>query len=278
MQLRFQGSAQDKYKTQEKMMTQHGIGDKLASGAVSAQFSTSAGLSDFTNDLIFRPEIVQTKYGLTAKQVEEYQSQRLSGKKMPDLPTKEMLEEEAEDKADAMKLGYTVSDKRMPIAATVEPAPLKYPAKEYAPFKPVLDRILVKRTTLDSNMEELSDGSLRDKRTGFIQPAKYREHQTVGIVLAVGDFVVIGGVKTPLEDIVQPGDRVSYGSYNSETFSMPEEQVKKICDDLRINYVSDEEGIRIVRVQDLRGVERPLDKNHSGYSYEAADYPEFGDR
>lgn len=238
-------------------MTQHSSGDKLASGAKSAQFSTSAGLSDFTNDLIFRPEVVEAKYGLTAKQVKEYQSQRLSGKKLPDLPTKEMVEEEADDKADAMKLGFTVSDKRMPIAATVEPATLKYTAKEYAPFKPMLDRILVKRTTIDSNMEELSDGSLRDKRTGFIQPAKYREHQTIGIVLAIGDFVVIGGVKTPLEEIVRPGDRVSYGSYNSESFLMPEEQVKDICDFLRINYFPDEEGIRIVRVQDLRGRERP---------------------
>jgi hypothetical protein len=120
-------------------MHNSGAGDKLASGQLKAQFSTSAGLSNFANDLIFIPDKVEVKYGLTAKQVEEYQSQRLSGKKLPDLPTKEMVEEEAEDKADAMRLGYTVSDKRMPIAATVEPAPLKFPAKEYAPFKPVLE-------------------------------------------------------------------------------------------------------------------------------------------
>jgi co-chaperonin GroES (HSP10) len=243
-------------------MTQHSTGDKLASGATSAQFSTQAGLSDFENDLIFRPTEVAEKYGLSEAQVEQYKKSREDGNKVPDLTAVAVLEEVEQDKADALKLGFTVTDRRIPEAAKVEVAPLKFPAKKYAPFRPVMDRVLVKRTTIDENMEELTDGSLRDKRTGFIVPAKYREHQTVGIVLAVGDFVVQGGVKVTLKDIVRPGDRVSYGSYNSETFKMSEEKVKLLCDSLGINYVPDEEGIRIVRVADIRGIETPIEETN----------------
>jgi co-chaperonin GroES (HSP10) len=247
-------------------MTQHSAGDKLARGDKSAQFSAQAGLSDFENDLIFHPETVAKKYGITQGLVERYQKLRTQGEKMPDLPTKAVVEEEKQDKADALRLGYTVVDKRigvMPQAAVVEATPLKYPTKEYTAFKPVLDRVLVKRTTIDPNMEELSDGSLRDKRTGFITPATYREHQNVGHVLSVGDFVVMGGVKTRLEDIVKPGDRVTWGDYNSEVFMMSDDKVEALCDKLKINYVSDPEGLRIVRVQDIRGVESPIDEENS---------------
>src|ERR1035437_10110535 len=77
----------------------------------------------------------------------------------------------------------------------------KFPEKQDGAFKPILERVLIKRVAEDKNMEQLEDGSMRDKRTGFIIPAKYRQHSNVGVVLAVGDFVVMGGVKTPLSDI-----------------------------------------------------------------------------
>lgn len=244
-------------------MTQHSTGDRLARGDKSAQFSTGAGLADFENDLIFNPEIVEEKYGLTAQVVAQYQEQRISGAKLPDLQTKAVVDEEKQDQADAMELGFKVTDKRsnlLPEAAKVEAAPLKFAHKQYADFKPVLDRVLVKRTTIDPNMEELSDGSLRDKKTGFITLAAYREHQNVGHVLAIGDFVVMGGVKTPLGAVVRPGDRVTWGDYNSEIFIMSDAKAEALCDSLGINYTSDPEGIRIIRVQDIRGVEKPINE------------------
>ena len=243
-------------------MTQHSVGDKLARGDASASFSVQAGLSNFTNDLIFNPEIVQEKYGLTAKQVEEYQSQRLTGKKLPDLPTVATLEEEKEDQEDAMKLGFTVSDKRMPLAATVEVAPQKYPNKKYTPLKPILDRVLVMRVNLDEDEEELSDGSVRNKKTGFIMPAKWRQHSNVGIVLDVGDFAVMGGIRIPMTDIVNPGDRVMFGDYNTELFEMDPVRAQALCDTLKVNYVEHEDGLRIVYVQDIRGIETPIETNH----------------
>jgi len=123
----------------------------------------------------------------------------------------------------------------------------------------VLDRILVKRVNIDKNTEVLSDGSLRDKRTGFIIPAKYRQHQNVGVVIAAGDFVVVGNVKTPMSEIVSLGDRVMYGEYNAEAFHLPKEKAQEMCDKLEINYEgSEDETFWIVRVQDVRGVEKRI--------------------
>lgn len=243
-------------------MTQHSTGDRLARGDKSAAFSTSAGLANFENDLIFRPDTVAEKYGLTQEMVDTYQEQRIQGKKLPDLQTKAVIDEDKQDQADAMELGFKVSDKRknfLPEAAKVDAAPLKFSPKEYTDFKPVLDRVLVKRTTIDPNMEELSDGSLRDKKTGFITLAAYREHQNVGHVLAIGEFVAMGGVRIDLRQVVRPGDRVTWGDYNSEIFIMSDAKAEALCDSLGINYTSDPEGIRIIRVQDIRGVETPIE-------------------
>jgi co-chaperonin GroES (HSP10) len=92
-------------------------------------------------------------------------------------------------------------------------------------------------------------------------PAKYRQHSNTGVVLAAGDFVVMGGVKTPMEEIIRPGDRVTYGDYNSEIFHMPDEKVKELCDRLQVNFTPDEQGLRIVRVQDVRGIESPINES-----------------
>ena len=132
--------------------------------------------------------------------------------------------------------------------------------KEYAPMSPILDRVLVMRVASNPDEEILEDGSVRNKRTGFIVPQKYRQHTNNGVVLAVGQFVVMGGVKTPLSDIVKPGDKVFYGDYNSELFPMDEQKIRSMCKALEVNYEHSEEGLRLVRVQDIRGIERPINE------------------
>src|SRR6185295_1572130 len=236
------------------------VGDRLARGDASAAFSTQSGISDFENDLIFRPEIVAEKYGLTDEEILKYQQERITGAKMPDLPTVALRQQEQEDRQDAMKLGFVVTDRRLGSGAPVTAKkPKKFVEKQYQVLKPILDRVLVKRVGLDEGLELLEDGSVRDTRTGMIvMTAQYREHHNVGIVLAVGDFVVMGGVKTPLSDVVKVGDRVTYGDYNSEVFHMDESKVEKLCDAVEINYEPDPEGLRIVFVQDIRGIESPI--------------------
>ena len=61
-----------------------------------------------------------------------------------------------------------------------------------------------------------------------------------------------------MEEIVSIGDRVTYGDYNSEVFVMDEKKVRELCDRVQMNYTEDPEGIRIVRVQDIRGFEREI--------------------
>lgn len=234
------------------------VGDRLARGDASAQFVTSSrGMSNFINDLIFSPEIVEEKYGLTPEQIEEYQQKRLTGAKLPELPTVEEIEEK-KDQEDAIRMGFTVTDKRLPDAAIVEEAPLRYESIDYTPLRPILDRVLIMRVVIDEDMEELSDGSLRNKKTGFVMPAKWRQHSNIGIVLAIGDFVIMGGVRTELSEIVQPGDRVTFGDYNTELFPLDNKRAEALCDALQVNYVEHEDGLRIVRVQDIRGVEKPI--------------------
>lgn len=231
-----------------------GGGDALARGAKSANFAGAASISQFEDDLIFRPEIVAEKYGLTQEEIEQYQALRNAGEKVPDLPLKED------------NLGFEVTDKRHsyldtrlqeaePIVSEETP---KYPEKQYANFKPILDRVLVKRISLDKECEVLSDGSLRNKRTGFVIPAKYRQHNNTGVVLAIGGFVVIGGVKTPLSEVVNPGDIVSFGEYNVEKMILPDDQVLALCDAIQFNYVAEEEDLNLVRVQDIRSVRKPI--------------------
>jgi co-chaperonin GroES (HSP10) len=237
-------------------------GDQLASGAKSAKFSTATGLSSFEDDLIFRPEIVSDKYDLSQEEVDAWQGKRIAGETMPNLRAVADVEE---DNAS----GVVVNDRRTQyeLSSSTEEAKVveqKYPEAEYTAFAPILDRILVMRVPLDKNLEVLEDGSVRDKRTKFIVPAKYRQHSNTGIVLAVGNFVVMGGQRIELDEIVRPGDRVTFGDYNSELFPMPKERVLALCDAISVNYFEDEQGLRIVRIQDVRGIESPINESLAG--------------
>jgi len=239
-------------------MSNLGGGDQLARGAHSAQFvGAGASISQFEDDLIFRPEIVAEKYGLTDEQIADYQNDREQGYHLPELPTVEAMKEME------VSAGFKVTDRRSffenhPLSETAKPvekAPAKWPEYEYGKMRPILDRILVKRIPDDPNLELLEDGSMRDKKTGFIVPPAYRQHSNIGVVLAVGDFVVMGGVKTLLSDFVQPGDKVKFGDYNSEVYYLSDAEVEKLCDDVQVNFVSDPEGLRVIRVQDIRSIQ-----------------------
>jgi len=232
-----------------------GSGDKLARGATSAQFggahSKAQDITQFEYDFAnMSVDEITVKYGISVADFDRYAAERLDGKPLPDLtPT---LEKET------MGVDFVVEDKRssaLPESVSLPEVVKKYPEKKFGVFRPVLDRILVKRVEPDENLELLSDGSVKDKRTGFIMPAKYRQHSNTGVVLAIGQFVVIGGCKTPLSDVVKVGDRVTYGDYNSEIAYLHEDIVKALCDAVQLNYVEDEDGTRIVRIQDVRGVE-----------------------
>jgi len=56
-------------------------------------------------------------------------------------------------------------------------------------------------------------------------------------------------------EVVRIGDRVTYGDYSSEILIMSEDRVRALCDAISFNYFSDDAGLRVVRVQDVRGVE-----------------------
>jgi co-chaperonin GroES (HSP10) len=117
--------------------------------------------------------------------------------------------------------GYQVTDAR----------PDRTIVKDYEPFKPLLDRILVKR------IDEIVGDD------GFIVPEKYRQHSNWGEVIAVGDTVVLGGERIPLTDFVNIGDICRYGEYCAEAYSV------------------DDPSLFIVRLQDCRGVRRLVKAN-----------------
>ena len=101
------------------------------------------------------------------------------------------------------------------------------PNLEYGEFTPILDRVQVK--VLDEMVQDES---------GVMVPPKYRQHSNKGIVVGVGQWVVLGGKQIPLIEVVKPGDKVLFGEYNCEKF------------------VEGGEEYELVRVQDIRGVER----------------------
>lgn len=133
--------------------------------------------------------------------------------------------------------------------------PKKYADKKYGSFSPILDRILVKRCAAGKDEKLMEDGSVLNTKTGLITAAKYRQHSNTGIVLATGKFVMLGGQRIPMEEVVKVGNRVTYGDYNSEVFPMDPEKVEALCDAVQMNYEEDPDGLRIVRVQDVRGIE-----------------------
>jgi co-chaperonin GroES (HSP10) len=204
-------------KLRRELRMNSGSGDKLASGQKSAQFFTSGSTANETIELL------------------------------------NVAPEEEQDITNGVK----VIDKRSAYnSEPVKKAEPKWPEKTYETFSPILDRLLVKRIAPDKNMELLEDGSIRDKRTGFVIPAKYRQHANIGVVLAVGEFMVMGGIKIPLSDIVKPGYRVMFGEYNAEKLKVPDEQVMAMCDAVRVEFEASED-LDVVRVQDIRGIYRP---------------------
>jgi co-chaperonin GroES (HSP10) len=203
-----------------------GGGDALARGAKSANFSTGGASVD--DEVVLNPSVV--------------------------APEEETF-------------GLNVVDKRRSYIDILSDAPKvaeqetkEFPDKQYEPMRPILDRLLVMRVASNPDEEVLEDGSVRNKKTGFIIPQQYRQHTNQGIVLAAGDFVVMGTVKIPLSSIVRAGDRVYYGDYNSELFPMDEQTIRGMCRKLRVNYEHSEAGLRLVRVQDIRGVEVPSER------------------
>ena len=91
-------------------------------------------------------------------------------------------------------------------------------------FTPILDRVLVRR------VEEKSDSVIEI-------PAQYRQDSQLGEVVAIGQFVVVGGDRMPLSVFVNPGDLVRFSEYGVEKFSV------------------DGEELILLRVQDIRGRE-----------------------
>lgn len=232
-------------------------GDVLARGGRSAQFGTSGGdVSDFEYDMKLRQDLVKEKYGLSDAEIGEYANKMANGERF-DLKPTDLVEDIA------ATAGISVVDRRPNFFDTrltdvkeVEKAEPKFPEKKYTLFAPILDRILVKRCTEGKELKIMQDGSVLNTKTGLITAAKYRQHSNIGIVLATGQFVILGGQKIPMSDVVRVGDRVTYGDYNSEVFRMDEKRVQQLCDSVQMNYEADEEGLRVVRVQDVRGVER----------------------
>jgi co-chaperonin GroES (HSP10) len=231
-------------------------GDVLARGAASAQFSTAANMTDFEADFIYKEvSEVMEKYDLTQAEYDTYAAQRDNNEKLPDLRS---VSEEQE-----IEVGFSIKDHRsnylsepteaaMPVKASVK----KFPEPEYEPLQTLMDRILVMVISDDPDVELLEDGSTRNLKTGLISTAKYRQHSNVGIVLLAGQWVISGGVQINMSYIVKPGDKVIYGDYGSEKLPMKEDKAEALCASLGVNYEKTEQGLRVVRVQDIRTIER----------------------
>ena len=97
----------------------------------------------------------------------------------------------------------------------------------HEPFKCILDRVMVRLLDVDKS----KDGEI-------VVGSKYRQKSNKGEVVSIGDFVVVGRQRIPVRDIVNVGDIVLFGEYNAELFK------------------KDGEDFYLVRVQDVRGVEK----------------------
>lgn len=228
-------------------------GDVLARGGKSAAFAGAASITQFEDDLVFRFETVSEKYGLTQEEVDRYEAARLNGEAVPDLPT-------VAEKNAALKI--TVTDRRLQFTEEEKKEEVKkFPEPTYETPRTILDRVLVMRVPENEDFEVLEDGSARNKKTGLIVASKYRQHSNTGIVLLTGTAVTIGGISTPMSEVVVPGDRVTFGDYNSELYPMDPKKAEALCDSIKVNYKTDDQGIRIVRVQDIRLVEKRIVKS-----------------
>lgn len=225
-------------------------GDVLARGGKSAAFAGAASITQFEDDLVFRFETVAEKYGLTQEEVDRYEAARLNGESIPDLQT-------VAQKNSALNI--TVTDRRLQFLEgedTKQEEAKKFPEPKYETPKTILDRVLVMRVPENEDYQLLADGSALNKKTGLVVAAKYRQHSNTGIVLLTGRALTVGGISVPMEEIVRPGDRVTFGDYNSELYPMDPKKAEALCDSIGVNYKTDEQGIRIVRVQDIRLVEK----------------------
>ena len=234
-------------------------GDVLARGCPTAQFAgASSGITEFENDVIYMPIVeVLGKYGLSQAEYDTYCYSRGNGEKLPDL-TPVALQE-------TLDVGFSISDHRKnymsestEAAAVKAEAPKKYPEPAYWSAMPILDRVLVMIVADDPDTELLEDGSTRNKKSGLITAAKYRQHSNVGVVLAAGQHVVLSGMRFNLSEFVEVGDKITYGDYNSEVFPMDKKKIEALCDAIQVNYIEDPKGLRIVRVQDIRVVEKKV--------------------
>ena len=232
-------------------------GDVLARGNATAQFAgASSDITSFENDFIYLTVgEVNEKYGLTQAEYDTYEALRLEGNKLPDL-TPVALQE-------TLDVGFSITDHRKNYLSVDAENPKvvaaqakKFPESTYAPLRTLMDRLLVMVVSDDPDLELLEDGSARSKRTGLISTAKYRQHSNVGIILLAGQWVVVGGVKTPMEEIAKAGDKVIYGDYNSEKLPMTDEKAIVLCDSIGVNYEKTAQGLRVIRVQDVRTLER----------------------
>ena len=228
------------------------VGDKLARGDRSAAFGgAGSSITDFEQDFAFLTKAeIEEKYGLSETEYDVYDKLRVDGQKLPELTPVGTQE---------IGPGFTVTDRRMfnalPEAKQVETKVSQFPVKEYRTGKAILDRLLVKRIEDDPDIEVLEDGSARNRVTGMFIPASYRQHNNKGLVLRVGDGVGIGGEYFPMNLFVKCGDKVTFGSYNTEKFVMEYKQAKALCDSLQIDHNEDDEPFQIVRIQDVRLVE-----------------------
>jgi co-chaperonin GroES (HSP10) len=87
------------------------------------------------------------------------------------------------------------------------------------------------------------DEKVQDPTTGIFMPPVYRQHSNKGIVVTIGQWVVLGGKQIPLGDIIKVGDKILFGEYNCEKFTGVD----------GVEY-------ELVRVQDIRGVERLVEE------------------
>lgn len=93
-------------------------------------------------------------------------------------------------------------------------------------YKPVLDRILLRRI-VDEADSFLGDGIIK-KADSYSESNRYS-------VVAVGDFVMFGGQRFPIEEFVHVGDVVFVSPYNIEEIELEGKKLQS-C-----------------RVQDVRG-------------------------
>jgi len=119
-----------------------------------------------------------------------------------------------------------------PICAVpiVDTRPDRSQVKEYAAYKPILDRIVVRGL---GEEEEIG---------GFFIPKKFRQQNNRGEVVAVGQCVVLGREVRNIIDFVNVGDIVLFGALTAEEFAT--------------DAFGREEVLYNIRLQDVRGVSR----------------------